>query len=494
MFQSNQTGLRIAEEQTPKVLPGSPVWVPAEPNGYDDFGGEVKTVARAPIAPDRQMRKGTVVDIDATGGFTTDFTTDALTSTIQGFMFASWRRKTTQAAQSPSAVAAGAYTVPSGGAGYLVNSLVFGAGYTNAINNGMKVVTASTGTSVTAAGLVVEATATGTIARVGHRGAAADLTMTLVSTKLQLNATALNLTTLGLIPGEWVWIGGDALANRFATAANTGFYRVFSIAAGVIVFDRWPDGAAADAGTGKQIDLYFGQVLKNEADPTLQVKRTYALERSLNAAGTMVEYVNGSCPNTLKLDTKTADKLTAQMGFIGLAVEQLQALKGGARPSVQPNSPYSASADYQRLRLTDDATGAALAVYMTDLSLQIDNGVEADKAIGYVGGVDHSIGSFNVTGDVEAFFSSQAAISAAQVDANVSIDLGLVTNVFTPNVGNQAVGWLFDLPSIDLGDARLKIEKDKKIKLPLKMQANAHASLNHTLLLVNFQYLPQLAL
>lgn len=491
MYQSNQTGLRVAEEVTPQVLPGSPVWMPAEPNSYDDFGGEIKTVARAPIAADRQLRKGTVTDEDASVGYQTDFTTKSLISTIQGFMFANWRKKTEL---TPSAVAAGSYTVPANGTNFPANSLVFAEGYTIPGNNGMKLVTASTATAVSAAGLVVEATATGTIVRVGTQGTAGDLTLTLVGGKLQLNATTLNLTTLGLIPGEWVYLGGDTAPTRFATAASNGFYRILSIAAGVIVFDRSPDNAAADAGATKTIQMFFGQVLKNEANPSLQVTRTYQFERVLTPAADQVEYVKGCAANMLKIDTKTADKLTAGLSFTGLTTEQLQAVKAGSRPDVVPQTAFSSSTDYTRLRLTNDADGTSMAVYLTDLNLSIDNGIDVDKAIGYIGGVGFSLGNFNVSGSVEAYFSTQAAITAARANANVSIDFGLVANVFTPGTGNQAAGWLFDVPSIDLGDARLKVEKDKKIKLPLSMQANAHASLNHTMLVVNYQYLPQVAL
>ncbi len=72
---SNITGLSYAEEvclrQLPSIANGDasdPVWRGLEPNSYNDFGGTINTVARAPISASRQRKKGTVVDLSAAGG------------------------------------------------------------------------------------------------------------------------------------------------------------------------------------------------------------------------------------------------------------------------------------------------------------------------------------------------------------------------------------------------------------------------------------------
>lgn len=494
--QSNQTGLRVAEESaTPKVLPGTPIWFPVEPNSYDDFGGDTKLTPRTPIAADRQKRRGTVTDFDAMAGYQVDLTDRSLYPVMPGFMFANWRNKTVL---DVTAVAAGSYTVAAGGAGFAVGDLLFAESMNTPANNGMKVVTASTATSVSVAGAVVEAVTAANlpqITRVGFQFASGDLTLTVSGGTATIGAAVKNLTTLGLIPGEWVHLGGDAAANKLATAASNGFYRVRSVMATQIVCDVFPDNAVTDAGAGKTMHLYIGNVLKNEWDPTLQVIKTYQFERSLNPAGTQLEYVLGACPNTLKIEAKTADKLTASLDFKALDTDTSQvALKSGTRPALFPQSAFSSASDFSRLRLRDVNTNANLAVYMTDLSLTIDNGTSADKALGTLGGIEHTIGDFDVSGSVEAYFSSLTAVQAVKAGTICGIDVALVTNVLTTGVGYQAAGWVFDVPSVQLGDGKVKVEKDKKVKLPVSLAATADQTLNHTLLAVHFRFLPQLAL
>ena len=482
---SNTTNLRIAEETigTPGALPATPVWLPYEPNSYGEFGGNTSTTSRMPIAADRQRRKGSVTGLEAVAGFNSDFTSKGLANLLQGFMFASWRKKDELAA---TAVTGTGYTVASGGAVFSSGQLILAEGFATPANNGLKVAGVSTGTEVKATGLSAGAE-TGTVTRAGREFAAAGLSVAVAGGLATISDAAAGLITLGVIPGEWFWVGGDVAGTQFATAASNGFYRAKTVSAASIVCDRFPVGAATDAGAGKTIRIFLGHVLKNEADPALQVKRTYQAERIL-ATG-QYQYVKALAANTLAIDVKTGGLITVDVGMVGLDEEFAAAAKAGTRPGLPTNVvAFSSATDFTRLRLLNDTAGADLATFLTDLKLSIDNGVSPSLAIGSIGGVDLTTGDFVVAGSVEAYFSSTDACKAVRDNADVAMDFALVAKA-----GGQATGYVFDVPLITLGDGRLKVEKDKPIKLPLTMDASAHGVLNHTLLVVNFPYLPNAA-
>ena len=479
---SNRTGLRYAQEETLGVLPGSGVvWTPCEPNEYGDFGSEITTVARTPINASRQRKKGVVVDLDASAGFTSDLTQTNLYDLLPGFFFADWRKKAESLA---TAVASGVATVTSGGASFLAGDLAAGSGFGVAGNNAVHKVTASSGTTITASGFSDEASppAGAKLKRVGFEFAAGDLTVSVVSGVAGINATVKDLTTLGLIPGEWVYIGGDAAGNNFAVTANNGFARVKTVVAGRINFDKTTGTMAADSGTGKTIRLYTGDVLKNESDPDLIVVKSYQLERSLSAAG--LEYVVGCVPNQLTINMSTADKVTVDLAFVGIDSETVAfgAEKAGTRPDIVEAPAFNTTSDFSRLRLESDNTG--LANFLMEASLVIDNGVTPLKALANLGAFDVSIGDFAVSGDITAYFSTLDAVTAVRENADATFDFAFV---------KDGAGMLFDVPLASLGNARLNVQKDQAIELPISQEAAEHTTLHHTLLCSHFSYLPAVA-
>ena len=507
---SNITGLAFAEEVCLKQLPTTaadgfdPTWYALEPNSYSDFGGEIATVARAPIDPSRQNKKGTITDLDASGGFNTDFTQNNLTRLLQGFFFADARQPaSTQPLNGTKIPVTGVvsstktYSAASGLTIFGVSQLVEATGFTNASNNGVKTVaTSATGAITVAETLVDEASppTTAKIDRVGFQFSSADINIAVVGGIPSLTSTTATFTSLpDLFPGKWVFLGDDTAGNRFAN--NVGFARIKTIAAKSLTFNDTTFTPVNETGTGKTIRFYVGTSIKNELLPSLIKKRSYNIERQLGLGftATQAEYLEGAVANEFTLNVPQADKLNADLSFIASGNTQRSGdvgdeIKIGTRISSLNESAFNTSSNIYRMKLSVNSNSSSNATslfgYATEANITIANGVSTDKAIGILGGFDVSLGNFEVSGSVTAYFTTVAAVKAVRNNADVGLSfIGAANNA----------GFIFDIPLLGLGGGRATVEKDQAVMLPLETMGAQNAN-GYTMLYDNFPYLPNLAM
>lgn len=508
---SNITGLSFAEEVCLKQLPTmgvdgfDPTWYGLEPNSYSDFGGEVSTVARSPIDPSRQNKKGTVTDLNASGGFNTDMTKSNLQRLLQGFFFADARQKLSTnpfnaakititgvtAVDDKYATSASAVTFN------LAGLLAYASGFSNAANNGLKKVVSADANDITVGdGLVDEGAppAAAKIEIVGYEAATADFEIVKTGNVIKLTSAANVLNTLGLIVGEWIFIGGDSLAdNRFAN--NVGFARIGSIAAGQLVFDDTTFAGATEASAGKEIQIFFGNVLKNENTLNLIKRRSYNIERTLGQGptATQAEYLEGAIANEFTLNIPQADKLNADLSFVACdnthrSGEAGDEIKGGTRVAALGEDAFNTSSDVYRIKMNvvDPASTNpdALFGYVSEANVSINNGVTPNKAIGVIGAFDTSAANFVVGGSITAYFQTIEAVRAVRQNADVGLNIILA---------KENSGFIFDIPLLGLGGGRSNVEKDQPITVPLTPAAAENAN-GYTLLHNWFPYLPDVAM
>lgn len=471
-----------------------PVWYPLEPNSYGDMGANVTTVARDPINPSRQRQKGVVTDLEAQASFTMDMTSTNHMLMLQGFNFAMAREKPTTA---PLNAAATVVTGVTTGSGYAmddsfasqiaVGDLIFAKGFSNSANNGMKRVTGVGSGTVLVAGLANEASppAAAQLVQVGIQAGSGDLAITVSGNDVRLTATTLNLSTLGLIPGEWIFIGGDTSGTSFGLK---GFARVDEIAVGYLKLGKTSWTAVADSGAGKTVQIFFGTVIRNEEDPDDIVRSTFQFERTLgnDADGIMSQYIEGSVANEFTLNVPQAEKVTAEMSFVAcdaIARSGATGLKAGTRPELVTSDAFNTSSDVRRIAFSISGETSPLFIYATDLTVTINNNASGAKAIGVLGNFDINIGVFDVGGSVTAYFQDVRAVNAVRNNEDVTMDLIMVKN---------NIGLVFDIPLMALGNGMISVEKDQAITVPLDTMA-AQSSFGHTLLYVNFPYLPNAA-
>lgn len=529
---SNVTGLRFAEEDSPKVVSGDEIWYPIDPNTYNDFGGEIQLVARTPITADRQNRKGTVVNLQAAGGWNNDLTQTNLQRLMQGFMFANFREKlniVNDAGTEITDVDSGTktFTVASAlGSQFVAGDLLKGSGFDDAGNNILMSVASSTATTIVVNETIVDdaspAQSAGGVEgaklyQIGFEFPANDLSVDVSSGSLpRLVSATKDMTDFGFTGGELIFLGGDTAASNFSSAGNAAqFLRV----RGIVTTSSTDDSIELDKTSltmvnetlsgGEKIRIFFGRVLKNEAVSTDQVRRTYQLERSLgapdDAAPTelQAEYLTGAIANELTINVPSADKVTVDLGFIAAGYESLEAdtapnLKsavaaagsGGAPPLVEADA-FNTSSDVSRIKVATAggaANPAALFAFATNLTLTISNGATPENAIGVLGALDIATGNFVVGGNIEAYFVKTSAQAAVIANSDITLDAHFV---------KSNTGISFDIPLISLGDGKLNVEKDQSVKIPLDMQAatgrKISSALDHTLLFVFWDYLPNAA-
>lgn len=510
---SNITGLAYAEEAQLGLLPGegglggTPTWYRLEPNSYNDFGGEIVTVAPNPINPSRQRRKGVTTDLNAAGGFNHNLTFENLSHLMQGVMFADTRRKGRAVVSAVDIDASNPdeYEVANT-TGFLVNSLIKGTGFSNVANNAMNIVTAvvsNTSVEVATGLLVAEASPpTGAyIDVVGHQATSGDVTVDVSGALPVLRSTTLDFTTLGLVAGQWIFVGGDTSQTRFAQSANNGFKRIRSVTANAITIDKSYQAMVTDAGTSVTLRLFFGDVLRNETGSLIK-RRSYNIERLLGApddsqpSQIQSEVLKGAVANEFTLNIPSAELANVDFTFVATDNEQREGTTGPKQSSVltfPAAQEYNTSSDVGRIRLSQvsntNAAPTALFAYVTEANISINNNVTPNKAVGVLGAFDVTAGTFTVSGELTAYFSTVAATQAVRNNADVTLDISFVKN---------NTGIIYDLPLIALGDGRLNVEVDQPITLPLQTDAasgqDVDQQLDHTLLITYFNYLPNAAM
>lgn len=494
---SNATGLRYCVEQSLGVA--GDTWFPLDPNSYNDFGGSFTKTARTPINNRRSRYKGVLTDLESAGGFNIDMTQSNIQDLFQGFVFDKFEEKGWQLVTGVSGTG---YTVLDEGS-FVANDLVFASGFANGANNGLKLVTGTGAGEVAVAGLVAEASPPfgARIVRVGHQFEAGDLGIDVTGNLPVITTSTKDLTELGLVDGELIFIGGDIAASEFGTETDNGWCRVrTTTGANEIVLDKASGQMVTDAGAGKTIQIFFGRTLKNQEGPAI-TRTTYQLERELGApddavpSNTQAEYIVGAVPNEMTMSIDTADKIMVDMGFMGIDYETNNAVEGlkvGARPSLGTGKAFNTSTHVTRIRmgLTSDVDEYvdAMFAYVTEVRLSINNNLTINKAVGTLGGFEVTAGTFEVGGNITAYFQNTSALEALRDNADVTLDVCVV---------KDNAGFAFDLPLLALDDGRLNVELNQAVTIPLGLMAadgeDVNDNLAHTIVMSFYDYLPDAA-
>lgn len=401
---------------------------------------------------------------------------------------------------NPVATADDTYTVPAIPATVIAGTLLRATGYTSALNNGVRRVTAVSGPKISVAENLANETppAGATLKVIGHQFAAGDLEMVAaVGNTFVLTSTAADLDVFGLIPGEWIGIGGDGAAFAFESGGEplVGYARIAldGITEKAIAFDKATFVPETNAGAGKTVRLWFGDKLKNEDDPDLIVRYSSTIERTLGKDdnGTQSEYLTGAVANEMTWNSPLAALVNLDMSYVA----QKAGIRTGAQGPLSRRvgntiekslgeDAFNTSSNIYRIRMTmvSESTFEPTPFFarVTEWTLTVANNVSAAKAQGVLGGFDTTAGGFDVDGEFTAYFQTVEAIHAIQCNYDVTFDA---------IYAKANAGVYLDVPLISNGGGRLDIEQDAAIMIPIESAA-AESPFGHTALIGWFDYLP----
>jgi hypothetical protein len=503
------TSLYAAEEVSPGVLPGSPIWVEREPNSYADFGGAYTMSRRNPLTHDRQARRGEVSDNSPTVGYQEDLTPTNMIRPMRSFLFAEARqRPTTAPINDPAPVVitdtdASHFHAAAGLDRFKIGHIVQPRGFDESgTNAGVRVVTAvaAGALTVTPATMVPEAAPPddAVVEAVGFQFTAGHLTLTVLADGIVLTTdmAGVDFTTMNFVPGEWHFIGGDVAGTRFGEpgADNAPFYaQLDSVTATQLAYRKTTGTQVTNAGAAKTIQIFFGSVVRNEDDCELIREITFTHERTYGCGDAAeAEYVQGDYANqmTITVPTPAADaKVTVDLGFIGLTsferttTEDLLSL-GDVRIGA-PNEPaFKPGLDVyqQKLAVIDPTTlnPSALVAYSSTSALTINNQLSGIKAIETFGNAGVSIGELMVTGSITAFFTGVAQSRPVRLGKEATWHLILTK-------ANSAI--VFDIASLSLGNGRAAVAANTPVTIPLDTAA-AKGKHGYSLLVTFLRYVP----
>ena len=509
---SNASGLYIAEETTFNSLPSTPVWRGLEPNSYGDLGGSITTVARNPIKVSRQVSKGATTDLEASANFNMDITQNNITRLMQGYLLADAVEKADTnpinppSTNAPTLTSVTATTFVGTNLGdFLTGHIVEGSGFTSSGNNSRHILSGANATTLTTTGLTAESSAPSgaRVRAVGYQfasDATNGLSLTLTGNLFSLtNTTAgVNLTTLGLTVGEWIYVGGDTTNTSFGTAGN-GYARISSISANAIGLDDVTFTATATIATNatRTPQIYFGTIIYNRNTSANIERRTYNLERQLGSdsvtdtTSIQSEYITGAMPSELTINIPAQAIVNADFTFLGADHETrtgATGIKSGTRVDVLNEEAINTSSDIFRSKMyvatTTDSTPDDLFTYMTDATITLNNNVTYNKAIGTLGAFDLSYGNLEITGSITAYFNNVNSIQTIRDNDDVT---------FNTIIARSNAGMVFDIPLLSVSGGIVGVTLNEAMTVPLDI-SGAENSNNYTFMTVFFPYLPNVAM
>jgi hypothetical protein len=460
MSDANRTSVRVVQEVTRGVTPASPAFQELRVTA-SGLTAQPNFVQSSELVSDRQVRDQILVGVEPGGNIPQEVSFGALDPVLPGVMFNPWAVKLqAEGGTEITAVSSTAYTTSTRPSAFALGMLIRASGFTNAANNGLKLLTGGSTTSATVSGGATETPgATARLKLVGFQCANGDCAANGAGKTLTISATSGTWTSLGLQPGEWVKVGGADTGTKFATAANNSWARIATVTATVLTFDIVPANWATDNGSGKTIRIWVGDYIRNGVTPI-----SYTVEESFDdLSPVQYQYYRGMQPNQLQLQADAQAILTSSVDFIGRSIEGPVTTRFASATTIAPpeGEVLSASANVGRIAVDggDSVTGPN---FVLGSSITIQNQLRRKNAVGVLGTADVGAGRVMVSGELNTYYGDSTILAKVRANTAASWDARFID----PN-GTRAI--VIDVPRLKFGGGDPEVggvDQDRTLNTP----------------------------
>jgi len=264
--------------------------------------------------------------------------------------------------------------------------------------------------------------------------------------------------TAGIKAGQWIKSSG------FTNPANNGFFQVLTVAAGTITVKGETALVNETAAAGR---TFKGQTLRNGT-----TSKSYSLELAF-ADVTKFKSFTGMRVNTLALNLSVGEILTGVLGFLGKGSVLGSATIGTGGPTAAPtNEVLNAVSNVAYI----GEGGALFSGKLKEFSLNLNNNLRQQKAVGTLGNVGIGTGRAVVTGKLQAYFEGAANDLYTKYLAGTETSLSFRIT----DAANNA--YIITMPRVKLTKGELTAgAADQDVMAELDFQALRHPTYDFTI-------------
>lgn len=461
MSDTNRVGLRFfrSSARTAPVTVGANTLKQLRFTGTPNLGFTPNTIVSNEIRPDRQIADLILVGAEAGGDTGVELSYRAFDELITGALFNTFSntiRK--QGTGEITGFSAGTISVDAG-TDFQVGQIVRLTDLaTGDVGDGVYEITAIAVNDLTVAPLTADTTAIA-----GTETADADTALEVSGFAAQANGD-ISLTVTGsdavfqfpvgaldnafgpaapMAIGQWIKFFG------FATAANNVWIRVreIDLAADTVTADA-QTGMITDAAATEQVEAYYGSRVENGAQAI--ESHQFAVERRFEDHSPVTrELFLGMALNNLSLTLQPQAIAVGSLTWFGYnsAVSDNSA---GSYPELYDTLPtdeaaaqfdvYNTSSDIGRLGRGSDPVDAAGVNFVLEASIELNNNLRRQPAVGVFGAAGIGAGELSITGTLSTYFDNKEILEI--ILANTETTLDLITQ------GPDGRSMVFDLPRI----------------------------------------------